>query len=76
MIDFSGAQRYRIIIRGDCGRLLVSLVDGVQVESSEGGDTCVVALLRDDPEFYGLMERLRDLVLHVVSLQELDHGTG
>ena len=77
MIDYnSNAQRYRIIIRGECGRLLVSLLDGVQVEPSEGGDTRIVALLRDDPEFYGLMERLGDLALHVVSLQELDHDGG
>jgi hypothetical protein len=51
MIDYNGAPRYRIIIiRGNWGQLLVSLVDRVQVEPSEGGDTCVVALLRDDPE--------------------------
>ena len=72
----STAQRYRIIIRGECGRLLVSLLDGVQVEPSEGGDTRIVALLRDDPEFYGLMDRQGDLALHVVSLQELDHDGG
>ena len=72
----SGARQYRIIIRGGCGRLLVSLIDNVRVESSQSGDTCVVALVRDDPEFWGLLEQLRDLALHVVSLQELGHGNG
>jgi hypothetical protein len=67
-------RQYRIIIRGECGRLLVSLMDNVQVESSRGGDTCVVALVRDDPEFWGLLEQLRDLALHLVSVEELGHG--
>jgi len=69
-------RQYRIIIRGECGRLLVSLIDNVQIEPSQGGDTCVVALVRDDPEFWGLLEQLRDLALHLVSLQELDNGHG
>ena len=70
------ARRYRIIIRGECGRLLASLIDNLQVEPSQDGDTCVVALLRDDPEFWGLLEQLRDLALHVVSLHELVRGDG
>jgi hypothetical protein len=32
--------------------------------------------VRDDPEFWGLMEQLRDLALHVVSVQDLDHANG
>jgi len=69
------ARRYRIIVRSECSSLLASLVDNVQVDMSPGtGDTCVVALVRDDPEFWGLMEQLRDLALHVVSVQEFDHG--
>jgi hypothetical protein len=77
MIDYSNnMQRYRIIIRGECGQLLASLFDGLRVESSDGGDTCVVALLKDDPEFYGLMEQLGDLALHIVSLQELGQDGG
>ena len=77
MIDYnSNAQRYRIIIRGECGRLLAGLLDGAQIEPSEGGDTCVVAVLKDDPEFYGLIEQLGDMALHIVSLQELDHDGG
>ena len=70
----SDARQYRIIIRGECGRLLVSLIDNVEVESAQGGNTRVLALVRDDPEFWGLLEQLRDLALHVVSLEELGHG--
>jgi len=72
----SDARRYRIVIRGECGRLLASLLENVEVVSSRNGHTCVVALVRDDPEFWGLLEQLRDLAMHVVSLQDLDHGSG
>jgi len=72
----SDARRYRIVIRGECGRLLASLLENVEVVSSRNGHTCVVALVRDDPEFWGLLEQLRDLAMHVVSLQDLDHGNG
>jgi len=70
------ARRYRIIIQGECGRLLTSLIENVEVVASQNGNTCVVALVRDDPEFWGLLEQLRDLAMHVVSLQDLDHGNG
>ena len=70
----SGARRYRIIIRGECERLLVSLFENIQVEASPNGDTCIVAMVRDDPEFWGLLWQLRDMALHVVSLQELDQA--
>jgi hypothetical protein len=56
--------------------VLGGLVDNIQVVTSQNGDTCVVALVRDDPEFWGLMEQLQDLALHVVSLQDLDHDNG
>ena len=68
-------RRYQIVIRGECGKLLVSLIDNLQVVS-QSDDTCVVALVRDDPEFWGLMEQLRDLALHVVSVRDLDHVNG
>jgi len=70
----SDTRQYQIIIRGECGRLLVSLIDDIEVEPAQGGNTRVVALIRDDPAFWGLMEQLRDLALHVVSLEELGHG--
>lgn len=72
----SDTRQYRITIRGECARLLLGLLDNIQVEASRNGATCVVASVRDDPEFWGLMEQLRDLALHVVSLQELGHNNA
>jgi hypothetical protein len=69
-------RQYRICLRSECGRLLASLIDNLRIESSHHGGTCVVASVRDDPEFWGLMEQLRDLALHVVSVQDLAYANG
>jgi hypothetical protein len=52
--------------------LLTSLGDDVHVEKASG-DTSFVASLRDEAEFWGLMDPLQDLALHLFSLDELDH---
>ena len=65
-----GPRRYRIILRGECGPLMAGVLDDVLVESCRGW-TCVMALVRDDSELYGLLDRFQDFALHVVSLNEL-----
>jgi hypothetical protein len=63
-------RRYRIILRGDCARLLTAVLDDATIESSRGW-TCVLASVRDDSELYGLLDRLEEFALHIVSLNEL-----
>jgi hypothetical protein len=68
-------RRYRISVAGDCGQLLASGIAGIEIESVRDGTTTVVVGVRDDSEFYGLLDRLQDFALHVVSLTELTwHG--
>lgn len=68
-------SRYRIVIQGDCGDMLASLIDGIAVESS-ACLTAVVASVRDESEFYGLLGRLQDFALHITSLEELGPDAG
>lgn len=63
-------RRYRIVFRGECGHVLADLFSDVTIESGNGY-TCVVAAVRDDAEFYGLLDRFSDLALRPVSLSEL-----
>lgn len=63
-------QRYRITLRGECGQLLAGIVDTLDIYSSRGW-TCIVASVRDESEFYGMLDRFQDLALHIVSLNEL-----
>jgi len=63
-------QRYRIILRGECQQLLTGILDGFSVESGRGW-TCIIASVRDESELYGLIDRLQEFALHIVSLNEL-----
>jgi hypothetical protein len=62
---------YRIVVRSESAGLLASLGEHVHVESADHGRTTLIASLRDEAEFWGLMDRFQDLALHLVSLQEL-----
>jgi len=66
-----GHRRYRIRVGGDCGDLLANGIDGAEIESVLDGMTTVVVGVRDDSEFYGVLDRLQDFALHIVSLTEL-----
>ena len=65
------SSRYRIVVRGECAGLLVSAIEGIEVQSCQRGGICVVVSVRDDAEFWGLLDRLQDFALHIVSLDEL-----
>jgi hypothetical protein len=62
--------RYRIVLRGECRTLLNGILGDAQIEAAHG-QTCVTASVRDESEFYGLLDRFQDLALHIVHLDEL-----
>jgi len=63
-------RRYRIILRGECQQMLADALEGAAVESGPGW-TCVMASVRDESELYGLLDRIQEFALHIVSLNEL-----
>jgi alkylhydroperoxidase/carboxymuconolactone decarboxylase family protein YurZ len=63
-------RRYQIVFRGECGDVLAGVFSDVAIESRLGY-TRVVAVVRDESEFYGLLGRFADLALRPVSLTEL-----
>lgn len=66
----SATRHYRIVVRGECAGLLAGLMEGAAIESG-GGLTFIVAPVRDQSELYGLLDRLQELALPIVSLTEL-----
>jgi hypothetical protein len=76
MITPSAQHRYRIVVRDECGDMLAGLLDGLTIESGDGW-TSIVASVRDESEFYGLLDRFEELALHIVSIVSLsDRGRG
>jgi alkylhydroperoxidase/carboxymuconolactone decarboxylase family protein YurZ len=70
------ARWYRIVVRGEAGSLLAASLAGAEVTSFRGWTT-ITASVQDMPGFYGLLDRLEDFALRVVSVNELaDPGAG
>lgn len=62
--------RYQIVFPTECGNVLAGILDDAVIESHRGY-TCVIATVRDQSEFYGLLDRFADLALRPVSLVEV-----
>jgi hypothetical protein len=61
---------YQIVFLGECREVLADVLGDTAIESRHGY-TRVVAAVRDQSEFYGLLDRFADLALWPVSLIEL-----
>jgi hypothetical protein len=62
--------RYQIVFPGECGHVLSGVLGDATIESRHGY-TWVVATVRDQSEFYGLLDAFADLALRPVSLIDL-----
>ena len=62
--------RYQIVFRTECGNVLADILDDAVIESGPGY-TFVVATVRDQSDFYGLLDKFAALGLRPVSLIEL-----
>jgi hypothetical protein len=60
-------------MRGECRSLLAGLVGDAVIDCGRGR-TCVTVWVRDDSEFYGLLDRFQDVALHLVSLSEIGNS--
>jgi hypothetical protein len=61
--------RYQLIVRGECGPLTESLFGEAAIETGNGC-TSLIFSARDDSELYGLLDRIQDLGLHLITLYE------
>src|ERR1700735_329717 len=64
------ARRYRIVAWGESPVMLGGVADGLQTQSGRGW-TSVVASVRDESELWGLLDRVQNLAIHIVSISEL-----
>lgn len=64
-------HRYQLIVRGECGPLTERLSGDAAIEPGHGCTSLIVSA-RNDSELYGLLDRIQDLELHLISLNEAD----
>jgi hypothetical protein len=62
-------SHYRIIVRGRLTERFASAFDGMRLEPGHG-ETALVGEIEDQAELYGLLGRLRDLGLELVSVEQ------
>jgi len=68
-------QRFEIVIRGRLSHRYEAAFDGVTLRTRPG-QTVLTTMIIDGPQLYGLLNRLRDLGLELISVNavgERDH---
>ncbi len=62
---------YRITVRGRLSERFVSAFEGMTLEPKKG-ETALVGRIVDQGQLYGMLDRLRDLGLELVRLEEVE----
>jgi hypothetical protein len=65
------ATVYQIRIRGQLDPHWMSWFEGLEVADATGGDATLTGLLPDQPALHGVLARIRDLGLDLVSVEAL-----
>jgi hypothetical protein len=68
-----GPAQYEIRVQGVLDSWWAAWFDGLQL-SSEGEETVISGLLADQPALHGLLAKVRDLGLCLISVRRLDTG--
>jgi hypothetical protein len=69
----SGHVRYQVVIRGRLGEHFAAAFDQLEVDSRPG-QTTLTGNFADQAQLHGLLNRLRDLGIHLVSVNPADRS--
>jgi hypothetical protein len=61
---------YRIVVRSELSNVYAVAFDGMEMEA-RGGDTVLTGRIIDQPQLYGILERINGLGLELLSVQVL-----
>ena len=67
--ESDGGATYVFVIRGELDARYAQIFEGMEMETS-GGATVVVGKVRDQAAFYGLVDRIEELGLELISAQK------
>jgi hypothetical protein len=67
-------ERYEIRVEGHIGQAWSRWFDGLAVEELRDGSTCLRGALPDQAALHGLLDKIRDLVMRLLSVQFLDEN--
>ena len=64
-------SRYRVVVRGRLGEHLASAFDQLELEA-HNGETSLTGTFADQAQLHGLLDRLRDLGIQLVSVNPIN----
>ena len=73
-IDKSQPPVYEIRIKGHLGSQWTDWFEGLTITLEEDGDTLLTGPVIDQAALYGLLKKVRDLGLPLVSVSPLEYG--
>ncbi len=71
--DWHGAANYQIKVKGKLGSQWSDWLEGMSV-TSEGSITTLTGKILDQPALHGLLVRIRDLGLPLISVERFESG--
>jgi hypothetical protein len=67
---------YQIRIKGHLGSQWADWFEGLAITLEDNGDTFLTGPVVDQAALYGLLKKVRDLGMPLVSVSPLEHGPG
>ena len=64
-------RRYRVVVRGRLGEYLATVFEQLELES-RAGESSLTGTFADQAQLHGLLDRLRDLGIQLVSVNPVD----
>jgi len=74
--DHAPAQRYEIRVSGHLGSRRVTWFDGLTLTAEDDGTTVISGPVVDQAALHGLLQKLRDLGITLLSLTSLEPATA
>jgi hypothetical protein len=74
--DSSQPLVYQIRLMGHLGSQWTDWFDGMKITLEEDGDTLLTGPVVDQAALYGLLKKVRDLGMPLVSVSPLEHGSS
>jgi len=72
--DANQPMIYQIRIRGHLGQQWTDWFEGLTITLEENGDTLLTGPVIDDPALHGLLKKVRDLGMPLLSVNRVEPG--
>ena len=76
MEDGAGSDYYEIRVKGHLERHWETWFDGMTLPAKPNGETLLSGAIRDQAALHGVIDRIRDFGLPLLSVRRVEHHPG